>query len=215
MGRSEWLTGISALALTAMATAVHAQARPDFSGRWTSETAAATPARGGAVQNGRAAGVGRAGGGRSGGGRAGSGGRGAEMGSGWGSTFTITQDARSLVVEYTFFSRGDLQPPVRFVYSLDGSETKNRLMMGHGIEVSSSFASWDGNRLVITTSQTLPEPDNVTATVKRTLSLESPGVLVVETEAGGALGGPPTSSRTVYRPAAPEPAGRGGRRGGT
>jgi hypothetical protein len=34
--------------------------------------------------------------------------------------------------------------------------------------------------------------------VKRTLSLEAPTSLVVETTIGGLLGGPPTTSRTVY-----------------
>ena len=39
-----------------------------------------------------------------------------DMGSGWGSPITITQDARQLVVEQALFSRYDLQPPVRSVF---------------------------------------------------------------------------------------------------
>ena len=36
-----------------------------------------------------------------------------DMGSGWGSPLTITQDARQLIVEQALFSRYDLQPPVK------------------------------------------------------------------------------------------------------
>ena len=35
-----------------------------------------------------------------------------DMGSGWGSTITIAQDATRLSVEYAIFSRYDLQPPL-------------------------------------------------------------------------------------------------------
>src|SRR5580765_8563325 len=87
-------------------------AKPDFSGRWTIEVA--PPAAGAA-------------GGRGGPGRG-------DMGSGWGSTITIAQDASRLTVEYVFFGRGDLQPPLKFVYPLDGSETKNSVMMGRGVQ---------------------------------------------------------------------------------
>jgi hypothetical protein len=89
-----------------------AQARPDFSGRWTTDpdpaAAAAQPARG------------------AGPGAPGRGGQPADVGSGWGSTITVTQAATSLTVEYAFFTRGDMQPPLRFVYALDGSESKSR-----------------------------------------------------------------------------------------
>ena len=76
------------------------------------------------------------------------------MGSGWGPTITIAQDATRLTVEYMFFARGDMQPPLKFVFALDGSETKNSVMMGHGIEVQSARAKWDGDRLVITDART-------------------------------------------------------------
>src|SRR5262245_15459247 len=100
----------SAIVFAAMLTGpfvarTSAQSHPDFSGRWTSEpeaaaTPAATPARGG------------------GGGAGAGGGRGArgDMGSGWGSNITIAQDAQKLTVEYMFFVRGDMQPPLKFSY---------------------------------------------------------------------------------------------------
>ena len=170
------------------AGAILAQTKPDFSGRWTTEPApAATPAAGTAP----AAGPPRGGGpGRSG-----------DMGSGWGPTITITQDAAKLTVEYAFFARGDMQPPLRFVYALDGSETKNSVMMGRGVQLQVSQTAWDGEKLVITTTHTLADPAGkpLAITVTQTLSLESPTSLVVETTRSGVLGGPQTSARTVYR----------------
>jgi hypothetical protein len=124
------------------------------------------------------------------------------MGSGWGSTITVTHDASRLRVEYMFFTRGDMQPPLRFDYALDGSESKNTVMMGRGIQEQRSTASWQGDRLVIVTRHPFVNPENgqtMTMAVTRTLSLESPATLVVETVRSGVLGGPATTSRTVYR----------------
>ena len=124
------------------------------------------------------------------------------MGSGWGSPLTITQDAKQLVVEQALFSRYDLQPSPRFVYALDGAETRNAFMTGHTTHVRVSRATWDGRTLQITT--TYPSVDAVsgkpfaTEVVQR-LTLESPTTLVVEVTRGGALGGQPTKTRTVYQ----------------
>ena len=161
--------------------AVSAQSKPDFSGRWTTDPdpAGAAPAPG----SGRA------------------GGRG-DMGSGWGSTITITQDAAKLIVEYAFFGRGDMQPPLKFVYALDGSETRNSVMMGRGIQTYSSMTSWQGGQLVITTIYPFADPESgrsMTTEVKQVLSLESPTSLVVETTRAATLGGPANTTRTVYR----------------
>jgi hypothetical protein len=125
-----------------------------------------------------------------------------DMGSGWGSPLTITQDAKQLVVEQALFSRYDLQPSLRFVYGLDGSETRNAVMTGHTTHVRVSRATWDGRTLQITT--TYPSVDAVsgkpfTTEVVQRLTLESPTKLVVEVTRGGALGGQPTKSRTVYQ----------------
>jgi hypothetical protein len=124
------------------------------------------------------------------------------MGSGWGSTITITQDTARLTVEYAFFGRGDLQPPLRFSYALDGSESRNTVMMGNGMQVQTSRAAWEGDTLVITTWHTFTNPDTgkpERAEVKHALSLESPSALVVEVARAGVLGGPATTTRTVYR----------------
>ena len=81
-----------------------------------------------------------------------------DMGSGWGSPITITQDERQLVVEQPLFSRYDLQPPVRTVYSLDGSESRNAVMTGHATQPRVSRAKWDGDALMITTSYPAVDP---------------------------------------------------------
>ena len=160
-----------------------AQAKPDFSGRWTTDPVAApgaAPQRGG--------GPGR-------------GGRG-DMGSGWGPTIAITQDATSLTVEYAFFTRGDMQPPLKFVYALDGSETRNTVMMGRGMQTQTAKAAWDTATLVITTIHSFADPATGkpgTAEVRQVLSLESPTSLVVETTRSGVMGGAATTTKTVYR----------------
>ena len=184
---------VSAAAVGLLAVHMTAQTRPDFSGRWTSEPAPTAAAPGGGGQ----AGAARGGIGQRGGGRGGIG----DMGSGWGSPITITQDASRLTVEYAFFARGDMQPPLRFVYALDGSETKNSVMMGRGIQVQVSKVSWQGDKLVITTIHSFENPANgqpMKMEVKQMLSLESATSLIVETTRSGVLGGPPSTTKTVY-----------------
>jgi hypothetical protein len=161
-----------------------AQTRPDFAGQWVRQDTAVTEAARG----------GRAGGAR--------GRRTGDMGSGWGPDIAITQDANQLIVEYAFFARGDMQAPLRFVYALNGSETKNSVMMGRGIQVQTSRTAWAGEKLVITTKHSFPHPETgqpMTSEMTQTLSLESPGSLLVETVRSGVLDGPPSTTRTVYR----------------
>ena len=131
--------------------------RPDFSGRWTANPSPQRrpPPRGSVPPT-----------------------RG-DMGSGWGSPLTITQDAGQLVVEQTLFSRYDLQPPIRFVYVLDGSETRNAVMIGHTTQVRLSRAAWEGQTLRITTMYPSIDPASgkpFTTEVTHRLSLESPTV---------------------------------------
>lgn len=179
-----------AAAVGLLAVHMTAQTRPDFSGRWTSEPAPTAAAPGGSGQAGAArGGIGQRGGGIG------------DMGSGWGSPITISQDASRLTVEYAFFARGDMQPSLRFVYALDGSETKNSVMMGRGIQVQVSKVSWQGDKLVITTIHSFENPANgqpMKLEVKQMLSLESATSLIVETTRSGVLGGPPSTTKTVY-----------------
>ena len=124
------------------------------------------------------------------------------MGSGWGSPLTITQDAKQLLVVQTLFGRGDMQPPLRFVYALDGAETRNTVMIGHASQQRVSRAAWDGQALVVTTTYPAVDPSSgkpFTTEVTHRLSLASPTSLVIEVTRGAALGGPVTTTKTVYR----------------
>ena len=177
-------TLVASVALVAVVAArLVAQAPPDFSGKWTLDAPqiATTPAVPGTPAAAAAPG---------------------DMGSGWGSTITIEQDARRLSVEYVFFSRYDLQPPLRFTYALDGSESRNAVNMGLGEQVESSRARWDGQALIITTQHQVAGrgvSKPFTAEVTRKLTLESPATLVVEVSRAGVLGGPPSTTRSIYR----------------
>jgi len=167
----------------ALAVPLAAQPPADFSGRWTLDapvvaTTAAVPGTPAA-----AAAPG-------------------DLGSGWGSPLSITQDAASLRLEYVAFDRYDLQPPLTFAYPLDGSDGRNMVMMGRGEQIETSRAEWRERTLVITTTLRVTERGAgppFTATVTRTLSLDSPTTLVVEVTRSGVLGGPASTTRSVYR----------------
>ena len=174
-----WLLALPGL----VSAGLGSQARPDFSGKWTLDApgVATTPAVPGTPAAAAVPG---------------------DMGSGWGSTITIEQDAQRLSVEYVFFSRYDLQPPLRFVYSLDGSEGRNVVSMGRGEQLESSRARWDGQTLIITTVHQVAAGGGskpFTAELTRRLTLESPATLVVEVSRAGVLGGPPSTTRSIYR----------------
>ena len=163
-----------AVLVVLVVTSANAQTNPDFSGRWV------IPAESGRGARGASRG---------------------SPGSGWGSEITIAQDAKNLTVEYVFFGPGDLQPPLKFVYALDGSETKNRVMMGRGIEERVSKTAWDGNKLVITTLFALPDPvtgRSITTDMKQVLSLETPTTLLVQTMRSAYGGGAATTTKTTY-----------------
>jgi hypothetical protein len=108
---------VTLLLATCLLAALPTQPPADFSGRWTLDapTIASTPAVPGSPAVAAAPG---------------------DMGSGWGSPITIAQDATRLTVEYTVFSRYDLQPPLTFTYPLDGSEGRNTVMMGRGEQMN-------------------------------------------------------------------------------
>ena len=190
-----------------LATSVAAQTKPDFSGRWTNAAAQTeNPGRGRQTgttrgtrgQRGARRGGNRQGGRRQRGGRQ----RRGDMGSAWGSNLTITQDLEQLVVQYAFFGRGDMQPALRFTYALNGSESRNAVEMGRGVQVQLSKTAWDADKLTITTVHQFPDPitgKSIPYETKQTLSLELPASLVVETTRNGVLGGKASTTRTVYR----------------
>ena len=139
-----------------------AQAKTNFAGKWVREAPAAPAA-------------GAAGGGGGGQGRGGGGG-------GFGAENTITQDASTLTVEYT---QG--QNPVKLVFKLDGSESKNAGRGGDQV----SKAVWDGAKLKITTT-------TANGDVVRVLSLEG-GNLVIDSTTPGREGGAPMTTKAVYK----------------
>ena len=169
--------------MAALPATLPAQPPVDFSGRWTLEAPAiaSTPAVPGTPAAAAAPG---------------------DMGSGWGTTLTIAQDANRLRVEYAVFSRHDLQPPLTFAYALDGAVSRNTVMMGRGDQSESSRAQWNGQTLVIVTTFQVADrgaAQPFTAELTRKLWLESPTTMVVEVTRAGVLGGPASTTRSIYR----------------
>ena len=139
--------GMVAIAALAVATVAFAQAKPDFSGTWAPEPAAAPPA-------GAPAGGGAPGGGGGGGGR------------GFGGPMTVKQTATELTVE-----RQGRNGAMSTVYKLDGTPTK--VTMGQG--EATVTAKWDGNKLVITTKTEQGENTQTWSLAGGTLTIERTG----------------------------------------
>ena len=163
--------GVAVAMVLVAALSVTAQGRPDFSGKWVMDPASAPAPAGG-------------GGGGRGGGRGGGGGL------GFGQEFTAKQDAKLLTI---MRMQGD--QTVTATYNLDGSESKNMVAGRGGQQEQVSKATWDGNRLVITT--TLDFGGN-TVEQRRVLSMEG-GNLVIEQMNPGRGGGDPTTTKVVYK----------------
>jgi len=95
-----------------------------------------------------------------------------------------------------------MQPPMKFVYALDGTESKNTVLAGHGMQEQRSTTTWDGENLVITTVHSFVDPSTgkpAPSTIVQSLSLASPTSLVVTTTRKGVLGSPDTTAKTTYR----------------
>ena len=175
-------TFVLAALAAGIAAATSAQEKPDFSGAWM-----ATEPGVGAAASGEAPS--------------------SSLGSGWGESFTLVQDSNTLTVEHVLYRPRDYQPTLKWRYALDGSESRNTVLMGRGMQVQVSTAAWEDDKLVITTLHTVPEVAygrTATCEVRQTLSLQPPQMaawspsLVIETTRCGFLGGPPSTTRTVY-----------------
>ena len=155
------------------AVSLSAQAKPDFSGKWVMDAAAAPAPPAGAP----------AGGGGGGGGRGG--GRG---GGGFGNEFMAVQNAKTLTI-----TRMQGDATVTTVYNLDGSESKNMVAGRGGGEPTAqvSKAMWDGAKLVVTTTAANGEQ-------KRVFAMEG-GNLTIETTQPGRDGGPGTPTKLTYK----------------
>lgn len=154
------------------AASLAAQAKPDFSGKWVMDAAAAPAAP---------AGGGGGGGGRGGGGRG-----------GFGNEFTIAQNAKTLTI-----TRMQGDQTVTTVYNLDGSESKNMVAGRGGGEPTAqvSKAVWDGAKLVVTT--TINAGGN-NIEQKRVFAMEGAN-LTIETTQPGRDGGPGTPTKVTYK----------------
>jgi hypothetical protein len=154
---------LSAAALVVLTAGLMAQAT-NFAGKWTRQEDAAGAAA-------------------PGGGRGGRGGFGQEV--------TITQDAKTITFDY--MGGGQNPAPMKRVYNLDGSESKNTMNFGGNAVEQVSKATWEGGKLVITTTMQNGES-------KQVLSLTG-GNLVVEQTAPGRGGGAPTTTSITYKKA--------------
>jgi hypothetical protein len=161
----------------ASASVGSARTRPDFSGEWIRADSATEERSVAAVGDGAF--------------------RVGTMGTGWGSPLTLRQQANQLVVEYTFFSTYDLQAPIRLVYALDGSESRNAIMIGHSESMPRSRVRWIGDTLVITTEYHAPAGAK-NAVVRQALSLASPRSLAVETTRSAGTGTSESVTRSTY-----------------
>jgi hypothetical protein len=178
MRRSMIVLTVFAAAL--LAAGASAQQKPNFTGAWSGPPPGPPAAAGGPR---------------------------ASLGNGWGGHFTIIQDEDTLTVERSLYRPRDAQPALKFRYALDGSESKNTIMMGRGLQVQTSTAVWDNDVLVITMHYDVPDAtgdQTVTCEVTQSLSLQKPqeasgeSSLVIETTRCGVLGGLPSTTRTVY-----------------
>jgi hypothetical protein len=166
------------LTLAIVPLTVGAQSHPDFSGTWVRQDSTAERPSVAAVGDAAF--------------------RRGDMGGWWGSPLTVAQGANQLIVEYPYFATYDLQPPLRFVFPLDGAESRNVMMIGHAQSVLRSRAAWRDSSLVITTVFPGHATEGTTTEVRQSLTLASPTTLILETTRTGSAGRAPASIRTTY-----------------
>ena len=100
----------------------------------------------------------------------------------------ITQRADSLIAEYVFFSTYDLQPPVRYAYAMDGSESRNGVTLSHSEARTTARLTWRDSSLVVTTRYPVPPgAGNDRMEVTQVITRTSPTSLVIETTFGTSL----------------------------
>jgi len=115
----------------------------------------------------------------------------------WTAPVTLTQTATTLTVEYQTGSRSHAQR--KFVYNLDGSETRNVLTGAVDPTARASTAAWRGQTLVLTDAVDWPDRAAGTTTRRldrKALTLEPSDVLRVDaTLILGSRTSPPTVRR--------------------
>jgi hypothetical protein len=124
-----------------------------------------------------------------------------DMGTGWGTTLTLTQPEGRLVLEYPYFSAYDLMAPLHFEFALDGRETLQSVIIGPGVTTLRSRTEWKGDTLLIITRQAVPREvgaSGVEAEVRRALVLLSPDSLSITTTRVGVNGAPANTVRSTF-----------------
>jgi hypothetical protein len=119
---------------------------------------------------------------------------------------TIRHTKKLLEVERVVFVPREIQPLVRYRFSLDGPESENTVSMGRSGPPTVSTTSWEGDRLTIATRYPFQDADGrwLDSEVLQTLWLQPASgppfepSLVVETLRRGVLDGPSSTTRTVY-----------------
>lgn len=112
-------------------------------------------------------------------------------GRGLGQGGMIMQDGKTLTVMRTT-QNGE----IKSVYNLDGSDSKNTLTMGGNSVEQTSKAKWEGDKLVVTTTMNF-NGNNVESSMA--MWLDASGQLVVESTGAGRGGGPPTTTKMMYK----------------
>lgn len=149
---------VTALAMMAWATLSLAQAKPDFSGTWILDVAKSE--------------LGGASGGGSGSGGPG-GGPSRAPSPALDAKFVITQTASELSIDQQVGGHSNVT-----TFKLDGSESANTGMRGGELK---SKARWDGDRIVVESTQTMTTPSGErTLETKEVRSLAADGTMVVE-----------------------------------
>jgi hypothetical protein len=99
--------------------------------------------------------------------------------SGWGREITITREGGGVTIERHQFIENDMQPPMRYAYALDGTESRNVVNMGRGPQEQIARAERKGEALVITSRHGAGTA--LAAEVAHLFSIEASGELIVET----------------------------------
>jgi len=157
---------VGAIALFVATASVAAQARPDFSGDWVLAKDRSTQTPQGA--------------------------RVTAVTGLLGEKVSVTQDAKTLTLDISLAALGR---PIRAIYSLDGSESRNLNPVGPGVpdEPIFSTATWDGEKLVILTRGSALVNGKPLET-KRVIWIDPEGLLTIERSAEGQ-----PATRSVYR----------------
>ncbi len=110
---------------------------------------------------------------------------------GLGPTVTVIQDPSTLTIV-----RVGMNGEIKSIYKLDGSESKNTIMMGNNSIEQTSKAMWMGDTLMVTTSRLV---QGATQETVMNLYFDAKGNLVVASTPPPRGGAPVTKQIVIYR----------------